>query len=189
VFILFVNTFPGCHISVSIVGPAHLQVLLVDFQVLRQDNLFASGSQPSSSFFNGCFFPQCLQIGALLYFLHFSLCFCCFTVSVALSKFAGVLLLFSRISIISFIALVVHFMRASICQVWFLVMVAISSSVASACSSIALALSCFAVSLFCLFSYAYSAEMNVLMFVHVLLVTGLFFQSRTAALNSPDDFK
>ncbi len=114
-FILFVNTFPGCHVSVSIVGPAHLQVLLVDFQVLGRDDLFASSSQHLSSFLDGCFFPQCLQIGALLYFLHFSLRFFCFSVFVASSEFAGVLFLFLRISIISFIALVVLFMSASIC--------------------------------------------------------------------------
>ncbi len=170
-------------------GPGHLQVLLVDFQVLGRDNLFASSSQHSSFFLDGCFFPQCLKIVALLYFLRFSSRFFCFSVFVASSEFAGVLLSFLRISIISFIASVVLFMRASICQVWFLLMVTISSSVASACSSIALALNSFAVSLFCLFSRVYSAEMNVLMFVHVLLVAGLFSHSRTAASNSLDDFK
>ena len=60
-----------------------------------------------------------------------------------------------------------------------------SSSVASACSIIAFALKCFAKSLFCLFSFAYSAEMNVLMFAHVLSAAGFASHSRTAGSNSP----
>jgi hypothetical protein len=66
---------------------------------------------------------------------------------------------------------------------------AISSSVTYACSSIALDLHCFAVSLFCLFSRAYSAKMNVLMFIHVLSTAALFSHSCTTASNFPDALK
>ena len=60
-----------------------------------------------------------------------------------------------------------------------------SSSVASACSSIAFAFICFAVCLFCLFYFAYSADMKSLIFAHVLLATGLASHSLTAASYSP----
>jgi hypothetical protein len=54
---------PGCHVSATSV-PAHFQVLFADFQFDGRDSLFFSNSQQSSSAFVGCFFPQCLQIGA-----------------------------------------------------------------------------------------------------------------------------
>ncbi len=66
--------------------------------------------------------------------------------------------------IISFMVLVALLMSISIWQLWFSVKAAISASVALACSSIMFALNFFAVSLFCLFSFAYSVEMKVLMF-------------------------
>ena len=91
--------------------------------------------------------------------------------------------------IISFMALVVLLMRVSIWRVWFLVRAAISSSVASACSLIMLALKFFAVSLFCLFSFAYSAEMKVLMFCHIFCPAGRCSHSLMAASNSLDAFK
>jgi hypothetical protein len=50
---------------------------------------------------------------------------------------------------------------------------AIRSSAASACSSIAFALYRFAVSLICLLSFAYSADMKNLTFAHGLVATGL----------------
>lgn len=112
------------------------------------------------------------------------LCFCDFSdpLLVVLPSFSS--------CIISFIASVVLLMSASICLVWVSFMcLAISSSVAAACSSIMFALNCFAVSLFCLFSFAYSTEMKVLMLFHVLFAVGLFSHSRTAASNSPDDLK
>ncbi len=92
-------------------------------------------------------------------------------------------------SIISFIASVVDLTRFSICQGWASVRVEISSSIASACSWIAFAENCFAVSLFCLFSLAYSIEMKVLMFGHILLAVGFCSHSRTVASNSPVAFK
>jgi hypothetical protein len=91
--------------------------------------------------------------------------------------------------IISFMALVVLLMRVSIWRVWILVRAAISSSVASASSLIMLALKFFAVSLFCLFSFVYSAVMKVLMFCHVFWPAGRCSHSLTAASNSPDAFK
>jgi hypothetical protein len=80
-------------------------------------------------------------------------------------------------------------MRVSIWRMWFLVRAAISSTVASACSLIMLALKFFAVSLFCLFSFAYSTEIKVLMFCHVFCPAGRCSHSLTAASNSPDAFK
>jgi hypothetical protein len=73
-------------------------------------------------------------------------------------------------------------MNASIQRVWFLVKVPINSFVGVACFSIVLALNCFAVSLFCLFMHAYSTEMKVLMFAHILSLVGLFSHLGTAAL-------
>jgi hypothetical protein len=169
-FILFINTFPGCHVSVSIVSPTYLQVLLDNFQVFGWEALFASSFQHLSSFFKGCLFLQYLQIGATLYFLDFSSRFFCFSSLFELLMLLGVLALLLMSCIISFIALVLLLMRVSFCLVWFSMRHAINSSVASACSSIPLALNCFAVSLFCLFLRAYSVEMNVLMFAHIFLL-------------------
>ena len=59
------------------------------------------------------------------------------------------------------------------------------SSAASARSLIAFALNCFAVSLFCLFSFAYSADTKSLIFAHVLVTAGLASHSLTAASYSP----
>ena len=90
----------------------------------------------------------------------------------------GVLLLFFNSSIISFMASVVVFTRVSICRVWASVRFAMISSVISACSWIAFALKCFADSLFCLFSFGYSAVINVLMLAHVLSAVGFASHSR-----------
>ncbi len=109
---------------------------------------------------------QCLHIGASLYFLRFSTRFFFFS-SLVSFEVNGVLVLLLMSCIISFIASVVFLMSISICRVWFLVRVGISSFVASTCFFIALALNCFAVSLSCLILHAYSVEMKVLMFVHV----------------------
>jgi hypothetical protein len=131
-------------------------VLLDDFQYNGWDAAFALCSQHSSSFFAGCFLLQCLQIGALLYIL------CLSSVLFFLSPF-DISLLFGRglfseglfsdftNAIISFIASVVLLIRVSIWHAWLYVRFAISSSVASACSSIAFALYCLEVSLFCFF--------------------------------------
>ena len=62
---------PSCQVSVTM-GPMHLQVLFVDFQLDGRESLFFSNSQHTSSALAGCFFPQFLQIGASLYFLHLS---------------------------------------------------------------------------------------------------------------------
>ena len=102
------RTTPGCRVSVSIEDPVHIQVLFVDFHVAGQESLFFSNSQHSSSALEGCFFPQFLHTGALLYFFLFSLCFFFFSSPVSFG--VGVLFSFNR-SIISFIALVVVLMR------------------------------------------------------------------------------
>ena len=155
---------PGCHVSATLV-PAHLLVLFVDFQFDEHDSLFFSNSQESFSAFMGCFFPQCLQVGLSLYFFCFSSLFFFFPSSVSLVGLVGFLL--SLISnIISFMFLVLLLINISICLVCASVNAAMSSSVASACSLIAFALNCFAVSLFCLFSLAYSVKMKVLMLAH-----------------------
>ncbi len=151
-------------------GPTRLQMLFVDFQLAGRESLFFSSSQHLSSFLVGCFFPQFLHTGALLYF-----CFCSsrFFFFSSFDCFPGSFLLFLMRDIISFIASVVLLMSASICCVCFSVRAAINSSVALACSSIMFALKFFAVSLFCLFSLAYSAEMKVLMFCHVFVRPGI----------------
>ncbi len=92
-------------------------------------------------------------------------------------------------SIISFIASVVDLTSFSICWVLASFRVAISSSVVSACSWIAFAENCFVVSLFCLFYLAYSIEMKVLMFGHVLLAVCFCSHLRTVVSNSPVAFK
>jgi hypothetical protein len=164
-------------------GPAHLQVLFADFQLAGREFLFFSSSQHSSSFLVGCFFPQFLQIGASLYLCFLSSRFFFFS---SFDCFPDSFVSFLMSDIISFIASVVLFIRVSICRVCFSVRAAISSSVAYACSSIMFALKFFAVSLFCLFSFAYSDETKVLMFCHVLLPAGRCSHSRTAASNSPE---
>ncbi len=123
-FILFLIT-PGCHVSDSTLDPLPRQLLLLDFQVDGQESLFFSNSQHSSSDFDGCFLPQCLQIGATLYFLCLSCLFLFFSLFVTLMlKF-----LFSlSSSIISFIASVVDLTRFSICWVWASVLVALLPS-------------------------------------------------------------
>ena len=82
---------PGCHVSVISV-PVHLQVLFEDSQFDGRDSLFFSNSQQSSLAFEGCFFPQCLQIGASLYFLRSSSLFFFFSSSVCLVGLVGLLL-------------------------------------------------------------------------------------------------
>ncbi len=72
---------------------------------------------------------------------------------------------------------------------WLSVRLAMSSSVASAYSSIAFALYCLVVSLFCLFSLAYSVAIKDLFFVHVFDAADFCSHSRTAASNSSDAFK
>ena len=181
--LILLFTTPGCHVSDTLV-PAHLQVLFADFQFDGRESLFFSSSQQSSSALVGCFFPQCLQIGASLYFLRFSSLFFFLSSSLNLVELFVLLLSLSR-SIISFMVSVVLLIRVSICLVCASVNAAMSSSVASACSSIVFALNCFAVSLFCLFSLAYSVEMKVFMFAHVLSAAGFTSHSLTAASNSP----
>jgi hypothetical protein len=44
----------------------------VDFQLDGRESLFFSNSDPLSSSLVGCFFLQCLQIGASLYFSRLS---------------------------------------------------------------------------------------------------------------------
>jgi hypothetical protein len=61
----------------------------------------------------------------------------------------------------------VDLIRVSIWWVCASVSWAMSSSVASACSSTIFALYCFTVSLFCLFAFEYFVEMKVSMFAHV----------------------
>ncbi len=63
-FILLSCTFPGCHVSVSNLGPVHLQVIFYDFQDAGRDGAFFASSQHLSSGLDGCFLLQCLQIGA-----------------------------------------------------------------------------------------------------------------------------
>lgn len=163
-------------------GPAHLQVLFVDVQLEGRESLFFSNSQHSSSFLVGCFFPQFLQIGASLYRFLRSSRFFFFSSS---DCFPDSFFSFFTSDIISFIASVVLLISVSICCVCFSVRAAINYSVAFACSSIIFALKFLAVSLFCLFSFAYSAEIKVLIFCHVFVAAGLFSHSRTAASNSP----
>ena len=62
---------------------------------------------------------------------------------------------------------------------------AIRSSAASACYSIAFALYRFAVSLICLLSFAYSADMKSLIFAYVLVAASLGSHSLTATSYSP----
>ncbi len=81
------------------------------------------------------------------------------------------------------------FKRVSICLVCVSVRLLINSSVASAVSSIKFALNCLAVALVCLFSFAYSLEMNVLMFTHVFVAAVLLSHSRTAGSYYPVFFK
>jgi hypothetical protein len=86
-------------------------VLLDDFQFDGLDAAFASSSQHSSSFFAGCFLLQCLQIGALLYILHFlSLIFLFSPFDISLLFVGGLFSNFTNV-IISFIASVVLLMR------------------------------------------------------------------------------
>ncbi len=154
------NTFPGCHVSASIVDPAYLQVLLLDFQLVWQDDALDSSSQHLLSDLFGCFLLQCLHTGASLNLFSLSCRFVFFS-SVPLLALVGFLLSVLTNVIISFIASVMLWITASIWCMRFSASALISSSVASACSSIAFALNCFAVSLFCLFSFAYSVEIQV----------------------------
>ncbi len=183
VFILS-NTFPGCHVSVSIADPTYLQVLLLDFQLVGRDDALDSSSQHLFSDLCGCFLLQCLHTGASLNLFSLSCQFIFFSF-VPLFALVGFLLSVWTNVIISFIVSVMLWISASICCMWFSVSALISSSVPSACSSIAFALNCFAVSLFCLFSFAYSVEMKFLMLTHVLSAAGFASHSRTAASNSP----
>ena len=167
----------------------HLQVLLVDFHDAGRDVAFLSSSQHSSSFLEGCFFPQCLQTGALRNFFCFSSLFFFFSSLVELVGLVGVIVLSLTRLIISFIASVLALISDSIWRVCASVRLAMSSYVASACCSIAFAFICFAVCLFCLFSFAYSADMKILMFAHVLVATGLASHSLTAESYSPVLFR
>jgi len=123
-----------------------------------------------------------LQISASLYFFLLSSHFSFFSSS---DCFPGSFISFLMSVIISFIALIVLLIKASICCVCFSVSFAINSSVALACSSIKFALKFFAVSLFYLFSFAYSTGMKVLIFCHVFCSVGHCSHSQTAASNSP----
>ena len=129
-----------------------------------------SSSQHLLSGLEGCFLLQCLQTGAFLYLLCFSFRVCFFSL---LFAFAGFFTAVFIRFIISFIASVVDLMRISICFACASVRFAINSLVALACSLIRLALNCFAVSLFCLFSFACLVEMKIFMFAQVLSVSGL----------------
>ena len=112
---LFSCTFPGCRVSVSM-GPAHLQVLLVDFHLARWESLFFSSSQHSSSVLVRCFLPHFLQTcNSLYFFLRPSRFFFFFSSGFFLASF---FLLLMRDSI-CFIASVVLLMRVSICCVCF----------------------------------------------------------------------
>jgi hypothetical protein len=162
--ILFDITCPGFHVSDTSMGPPHLQVFFADLQLDGWESLFFSSSQHLSSALARCFFPQCLQMGALLYHLHLSSRFIFFS---SFNWLLGAFCSFLMRDIISFMASVVLLMNVSIWHVWFSVRVAISSSVALACSLIMFALKFFVVSLFCLFSFACSVKMKVLIFCHV----------------------
>ncbi len=189
VLILFNNTLPGCHVSIFSLGPTHLQVLLDDSQFDGRNAAFGLSSQHSSSFFAGCFLFQCLQIGALLYILCLcSLLFFLPPFYISLLVVKGLFSDFTN-AIISFIASVVFLIRISIWHVWLSVRFAMSSSVASACSSITFALYCLAVSLFYLFSLTYSVAIKDLMFVHVFDADGFSSHLHLAASISPDAFK
>jgi hypothetical protein len=157
VFILS-NTFPGCHVSVSIADPLYLQVLLLDFQLVGQNDALDSSSQHLFSALFGCFLLQCLHTGASLNLFGFFLVYLLLICSIVC--IGGFLLSVLSNAIISFIVSVMLRISASIWRVWFSVSALMSSSVASACSLIAFALNCFAVNLFCLFSFAYSVEMK-----------------------------
>jgi hypothetical protein len=136
---------------------------------------------------------QCLKIGAVLYILRLSSLFFLPPFDISLLFVRGLFSegLFSDFTnaIISFIASVMFLIRISIWHVCLSVRFAMSSSVASACSSIAFAFYCLMVSLFCLFSLAYSVAMKDLMFVHVFDADGFCSHSRMAASDSPDAFK
>jgi len=144
---------PGCHTSDSTWDPAHRQLLLNDFHDGGRDAVFLSSSQHSSSALDGCFFLQCLQTGALVNFFCLSSLFFFFSSFVELVGLVGVMVLSLKRLIISFIASVLALMSDSTWRVCASVRLAISSSVASACSSIAFAFSCFADYLFCLLSF------------------------------------
>jgi hypothetical protein len=167
-------------------------VLFADFQLDGWESLFFSNSQHSSSGLARYFFLQCLQIGALLYFLCLSSLFFCFLLFdwlLGTCWLLGACWLFFIRDIISLIALVVLLIRVFIWRMWFWDSAAVSSSIALACSSMLFALNFFAVSLFCLFSFAYSNMMKVLMFTHVFWAAGFCSYSLTAASNLPDTFK
>ena len=84
----------------------------------------------------------------------------CFFFFLSFDWLLGSFFSFLMRDITSFIALVVLLMRVSICCMCFSVSITINSSIALACSSIMFALKFFAVSLFCVFSFAYSADVN-----------------------------
>ncbi len=137
--------------------------------------------------FTTVFANCCLVIFFSMFFTGFL--FFCFCFSAVPFVLILVLVSFLINAIISFIASIFAFMSVSICLVCASVRLLISSLVASAVSSIKFALNCLAVALVCLFSFAYSLEMNVLMFVHVFVAAVLFFHSRTAGSYSPVFFQ
>ncbi len=143
-----------------------------------------SSSQHSCSALFGCFLLQCLHIGASLNLFWLSCRFISFSF-VPLFALVGFLLSVLTNIIISYIVSVMLWISVSIWCMWFSVSVLISSYVASACSLIEFALNCFAVSLFCLFSFAYSVEIKFLMLTHVLSAAGFASHSQTVASNSP----
>ncbi len=99
-----------------------------------------------------------------IFFLHFLSLFFFFVLFVWLMELVGCLLFFIR-SIISFMAFIVLLIKVSIRWKWVSVDVAMTFSMAPACSwTIIFTFKCFAISLFCLFSFMYSAELlcNVL---------------------------
>ncbi len=175
------------HLCFYFMDLAHLQVLLVSFHIDGWETLFFSSSQHSPLAFEWCCFPQFCKLVCCCTFFDFLPSFILLLIHFLL-ELVGFLFSLMR-SIISFIALVVLLTNVSIWQEWVSVRVTISSSVASACSSIMFALKCFTVSSFGMFSFAYSAEMNVLMFCQVLFAAVFASHWRHAASNSPAAFQ
>ncbi len=152
--LFYSNPFPGCHYSDSM-GPEHIQVLSLI------SNWTGSQHSYSALAFGGMILSAVLADRcAVVIFAPFLSLFLPLIVLLIVWFFLLVL----DGDIISFIGLVVLLMSVYNCGVCFLVSAAINSSVVLACSSIMFALKFFAIRLFCLFSFTYSTNMNVLMF-------------------------
>ncbi len=79
VFILFVIALPGCHISISIVSPAYLQVLLVDLQLFGWEALFVSNSQHSPLFLMSAFYCNvCILVPCYISYISHCISFLLF---------------------------------------------------------------------------------------------------------------